>query len=74
MNMSSKHFKILTWLPVVLFSLVVKLLQHQKINDIRHVMVPLENEKVVKFMCFNVHLPSCTVYSIYIYTVYKCSL
>lgn len=31
----------LTWLPVVLFRFVVKLLQHQKINDIRHVMIPL---------------------------------
>lgn len=30
----------LTWLPVVLFSLVVKLLQYQEIYDIRHVMVP----------------------------------
>lgn len=34
-----------TWLPIVLFSLVVKLLEHQKVNDIRHVMVPLERER-----------------------------
>lgn len=41
------EIKILTWLPVVLFSLVVKLLQYQKIYHIRHVMVPLKygNEK-----------------------------
>lgn len=47
----------LTWLPVVLFSLVVKLLEHQEIDDIRHVVVPLDegNEKVVKLMCLNVH-------------------
>lgn len=45
----------------MLFSLVVKLLQYQKIYDIRHVVVPLEcgNEKVVK--CLN----GCA--SIYIY-------
>lgn len=36
----------------MLFSLVVKLLQYQKINDIRHVMIPGKcgNEKVVKYM------------------------
>lgn len=44
--------KWLTRLPVVLFSLVVKLLQYQKVYDIRHVMIPGEcgNERVVKHM------------------------
>lgn len=36
----------------MLFSLVVKLLQYQKVYDIRHVMIPGEggNERVVKHM------------------------
>jgi len=31
----------LTWLPVVLFSLVVELLQDEEVDDIRHVVVPV---------------------------------
>lgn len=59
MNMSAgtHPLRTLTWLPVVLFSLVVKLQQHQEIDDIRHVVVPLESgrEGGVKFVCFGVH-------------------
>lgn len=37
----------------MLFSLIIKLLEHQKVNDIRHVMVPLERERkrVREFLC-----------------------
>ena len=50
-------FRTLTWLPVVLFSLVIKLQQDQEIYDIRHVVVPLDcgKESGVKFVRFNVH-------------------
>lgn len=57
MSAETHPFGTLTWLPVVLFSLVVKLQQHQEIYDIRHVVVPLEGGKEggVKFICFSVH-------------------
>lgn len=51
----------------MLFSLIIKLLEHQKVNDIRHVMVPLERERkrVREFLCSYVQSSSsCAINSV----------
>lgn len=41
----------LTWLPVVLFSLVVELLQDEEVDDIRHVVVPVAGAQRQMYIC-----------------------